>query len=297
MKDTVDRVLSSSISATVIVPLFNCIDDLEGLFESLGRQRAEGINYEILFVDNGSTDGTFERAVEMVKEQQPRIRTLQEPARGSYAARNKGVRESDSEFVCFTDSDCRPSEDWLLAGVKKLKETGAHVAGGAVEFTFPQLKRSVFEVFDAETNMQIERDIQSRQVAKTANLFVRREAFDRVGLFDAALRSGGDVSWTAVASGVGLGLVYAKEAVVRHPARGAVALLNKQIRVGEGKSALRGLAQESLRERNQSALATFFRLRSVTEFKGLDGFLKLFCVCFLCQIAGTLGRIKHILGS
>ncbi|MBA7514945.1 hypothetical protein ES705_06982 [subsurface metagenome] len=82
--------------------------------------------------------------------------------------------------------------------------------------------------------MQIEDNIRERKVAKTANLFAKKEIFNKIGLFPDYVKSGGDVQWTNKATRKKYSLVYAPKAIVMHPARSLKNLIKKQYRVGKG---------------------------------------------------------------
>jgi hypothetical protein len=92
-------------------------------------------------------------------------------------------------------------------------------------------------LLDSITNLDQQRSVALRSVAKTGNLFATRRVLDAIGPF-LERRSGCDVEWTGRASGAGFALVYAPEAVVEKPARAAFALARKQYRVGRGQMAL-----------------------------------------------------------
>jgi GT2 family glycosyltransferase len=213
---------------SVVVPVLNdarrvarCIDAL--LAQSYPRDR-----YEVLVVDNGSTDDT--RAAIRGR---PVTLLVEDRTTGSYAARNKGVRAARGEVIAFTDADCTPVPDWIEQGVRALAAEAADLAGGHVRFVYAA-QPSAAEVYDSLTNMQHERNIRERSVAKTANLFVRGAVFAVVGPFPDTMQSGGDVYWTGRATALGRRLVYAPRAEVAHPARRLRELLAKQYRVGQG---------------------------------------------------------------
>jgi glycosyltransferase involved in cell wall biosynthesis len=222
------------MKASVIVPVYNAAHEIEGLAERLLGQTFPADDYEILLVDNGSTDGTIGKLEALAARCAPRLRFLKEhERRGSYAARNKGLSVARGEILAFTDSDCTPVAAWLEEGIRCLESTPADLAGGHVRFTYPAGMNGA-ELVDATTNMQMKLDIETQAVTKTANLFTYRRVFDAIGLFPDHMQSGGDVWWTKKATSAGFKLVFAGRAEVSHPARSWREMIRKQLRVGYG---------------------------------------------------------------
>jgi len=211
---------------SVIVPIKDDEKSVDALMRALLYQSYPKDKTEIILVDNGSQDGTYDRIkrypVGLVREERP----------GSYAARNKGLSLAVGEVIAFTDADCRPEADWIKRGVDALVRQKAALAGGRVSFTLPE-KPTASELIDSAIYMQNELNVKTRRSAVTANLFVRKEVFDRIGGFEAA-RSGGDFLWTQKATGLGYPIIYAPDAVVHHPARRFAELMTKSYRVGSG---------------------------------------------------------------
>jgi glycosyltransferase involved in cell wall biosynthesis len=100
----------SGVRISVVVPVFNTAAHLEGCIQALQRQDFPAGAWEILLVDNNSTDGSA-----AILARAEGVRTFHQPVQGSYAARNLGVREARGEIVAFTDSDCLPCTGWLRA--------------------------------------------------------------------------------------------------------------------------------------------------------------------------------------
>ncbi len=213
---------------SAIVPVRNGARHVGRCLAALLAQTWPADRLEILVVDDASTDATRERV-----RAHPVQLIAQPEARGPYAARNAALRVAAGDVLAFTDSDCTPAKDWLERGVAALARDGADLAAGHVRFALSR-RSAAAEVLDAITNLDHERSVSERGVAKTGNLFATRQVLDAIGPFPER-RSGCDVEWTGRASGAGFALVYAPDAVVEKPARGALALARKQYRVGRGQ--------------------------------------------------------------
>jgi glycosyltransferase involved in cell wall biosynthesis len=214
---------------TVIVPAYNAAGEIAALIEALMGQDYPSELAEIIIVDNNSTDETFEIASKY------KITVLKEDEyQSSYAARNSGLNRASGEYIAFTDADCLPEPDWLKNGITEIMNQKADLAGGQVKFYFHG-RAGAAELYDSLTNMDNKRVIENRQVAKTANLFVRSDVFGKAGPFPGNVKSGGDVQWTKRATDMGFKIVYIEQAVVKHPARKLGELVKKQRRVARGQ--------------------------------------------------------------
>ncbi len=92
---------------SVIVPSYNSRLTIASCLEALLSQSVPLSEYEIIVVDDGSTDGTEE----VVRRYG--VIYLSQPHRGPAAARNLGVAQAAGEIVLFTDADCIPATDWI----------------------------------------------------------------------------------------------------------------------------------------------------------------------------------------
>ncbi len=92
---------------SVIVPTYNRQDLLRQCLTALLAQ--DYPDYEIIVVDDGSTDHTRE----MIAAEFPRVRYVYQANRGPAAARNRGIAIATSDTIAFTDDDCVAPHDWL----------------------------------------------------------------------------------------------------------------------------------------------------------------------------------------
>ncbi len=281
---------------SAIVPVYNGERRIRACIESLLNQTYSRDRYEILIVDNASSD----RTREIVQEYPVRL-LVEDRIQSSYAARNKGIQNAKGEILSFTDSDCVASSRWIEEGVKAFNSTSADLVGGNVQFIYSERKTAA-EIYDSITSMQVERDIKERSVAKTANLFVKSFLFDKIGMFPASVKSGGDVLWTSRATRNSFALTFASKAIVRHPARRLGALIKKQYRVGKGQPRI-WISEGRPPRKLLNMMLTFLppwlpSLKKAIDQRGTIEMKKrifsLWCVSYLCNLSAVLGRLVSL---
>jgi GT2 family glycosyltransferase len=96
---------------SVVVATYNGARTLKACLESLARLNYP--DYEVVLVDDGSTDNTPQIVAEFAEKAGPFFRFLRQANEGLSAARNTGIAAATGEVVAFTDDDCRADEDWL----------------------------------------------------------------------------------------------------------------------------------------------------------------------------------------
>lgn len=165
------------------------------------------------------------------------IRVVADAAeRSSYYARNRGVEEAGCEWILFIDSDCRPASDLLdeyFAG--PIPTRCGVVAGGVV--SAPEQTRLAARY--ARSRGQISEGVHveaSLPSGPTANLLVRRAAWDDLGGFCEGVRSGADLEFCWRAQDAGWEFDHRPEARVEHEHPGELRrLLRKARRYGAGR--------------------------------------------------------------
>lgn len=211
-------------SVAVVIPALNAADTLGVQLEALQRQTYSGA-WELLVVDNGSTDGTRE-LVGWWKARLPSIRLVDASStRGSSHARNSGVAVTDADLIAFCDADDRAGEGWLQALVQ-----------AAVNFDLVTGRQEVGEINSSTVNNW--RPPRARGLpgkgsrflpyAPSCNLAVWRDVYLRLGGFSPRYRQAHDVdfSWRAQLAGYSLG--FAPGAVMHYRYRASLRSLAHQ---------------------------------------------------------------------
>ncbi|RJQ53096.1 MAG: glycosyltransferase [Nitrospiraceae bacterium] len=101
---------------SVIVPAYNAEKTLAGCLDSLTRQDYRG-RYEVIVVDDGSTDSTARIAAGYSV-----AKLVRQENAGPSSARNKGAAAAEGEIILFTDSDCMPEPDWISEMLRPFNE-------------------------------------------------------------------------------------------------------------------------------------------------------------------------------
>ncbi|MFC4216288.1 glycosyltransferase [Pseudophaeobacter arcticus] len=124
--------MAKKISAVVCV--YNREDTLPQCLEALAQQTISTDLFEVIVVDNNSTDGSPEIAAKYAAKY-PHMRVVRETKQGLASARNCGMREAKSPIAAFTDDDAIPAKDWAERLLQRFDELGesAAVVGGELD--------------------------------------------------------------------------------------------------------------------------------------------------------------------
>lgn len=282
---------------SVIIPTYNDSDGLKTCLEALENQTYPKDSYEVIVVDNASDED-----IKSVVSQFQQAVFAHESRRGSYAARNKGISVAKGDILAFTDSDCTPVSNWIEKGVDSLLSVpNCGMVGGRVELFFENPKEpTIFELCDSVLFLDQKLYIEKARFGVTANIFTFKDIFQKVGLFNQELKSGGDFEWGRRVFALGYQQVYADDAYVLHPARNSFKEIYKKIvRTTEGQNHL-------LQNKSNSFIALLkkiawdllppFRLiaqiKSDDKFAGFNRKIKFFCVLMSIQYVRAWTRVK-----
>ena len=217
---------------SVVIPIYNGETDLSDLIGCLYSQNYPRHLVEYLLVDNRSKDNTakmIESAALEAKSKDLKIRYLAEnQTQGPSAARNTGIRASTSEIIAFTDVDCRPHSNWLYELVQPFANPKIGVVGGAI-FALPG--KTILEEYAKCKKTLSHQGAHARKLpfGMTANLAIRRKAFEQVGLFRLILCEDVDICWRIQQKG-SWQFYSATKAIIQHRHRNNLRALFRQWR-------------------------------------------------------------------
>jgi GT2 family glycosyltransferase len=211
------------VDVSVNLCTFNRLAMLRHTLDSLLAQKTDGtFTYEIVIIDDGSTDATPLFVQHMVKVSRIPIRYFREERVGVAAARSRGVKESWGEWIAFIDDDEIAETDWLQNLKTVATENDADCVGGEVKLIF---------LGDADRSIE---DSVRRQIGETSplgwfqrrftysgpgtgNALVRRNIFEKLGHFDSSLEvRGEDQDFFRRARKAGYKIVFPSNALVYH---------------------------------------------------------------------------------
>jgi glycosyltransferase AglI len=219
---------------SIIVPVYNGELCIAACIESLLKQDYPSDRYEVIIVDNDSSD----RTPEIIKSYSVRY-VLEIDTHTSYGARNAGARAAQGELLAFCDADQIGEPDWLTQLVPLLADDCAGVAG-AIHFHGEGLSMvSQFAGLETKNDRtRFEEAAESTDQCGTGNVLYRKNLFDHLGGFNPKAISGGDFEFsTRVVRDLGMRIPYTPKAIQYHKHRTTLkGLLKREARVGFGSA-------------------------------------------------------------
>ncbi|PSB64628.1 glycosyl transferase family 2 [Chroococcidiopsis cubana CCALA 043] len=293
---------------SVIIPVFNDAKRLKICLKALENQTYPQSLYEVIVIDNDSDK--IEDVQDIVCQFGQAIATY-EKLPGSYAARNKGIALAKGEIIAFTDADCIPSVNWIEEGVKNLLQVpNCGLVAGKIEIFFQNLSCiTPVELYESITAFPQKKLVEQHKYGATANLFTFQKVIERVGLFDATLKSNGDVEWGRRVNSFGYKLVYTDDACVLHPARYSwKQLYIRTIRLAGGAYNLQTRQDNSFIRSNfiflknlifdlTPPLMFVFHTFLDSRLQGLEQKIKVSLVMFFVRYVGAWEKLKLKTGA
>jgi glycosyltransferase involved in cell wall biosynthesis len=211
-----------TINISITLCTYNRFEMLRQTLDSLLKQETGGaFSYEIVVVDDGSTDATPLYVQEMISVSPVPIRYFREERAGIAAARNRGVKESRGKWIAFIDDDETAEPDWLQELLISAEATGADCVGGAVKVVIlgvtDERKTATLRKYFSETGHL---GWFTRRFAysgpATCNALVRRILFEKIGLFDVSIVRFDDADLFIRTRQAGYRIAFTPKALIHH---------------------------------------------------------------------------------
>jgi glycosyltransferase involved in cell wall biosynthesis len=197
------------VLASVIVPVYNGAQTLGACLKALSNQTVGGDRFEVIVVDDGSSDGSAEIAA------QHGATVIRQAHAGPGAARNRGAQEARGQLFLFTDADCEPLPSW----VEQMAAPFADPDVAGVKGVYCTRQDSLVARFtQAEYEEKYDRLRRQAQIdfVDTHAAAYRRDVFVALGGFNPDLLRDQDQEFSFRAAKAGHRLVFAPKAVVAH---------------------------------------------------------------------------------
>ena len=214
-------------AVSIIIPVYNGAGTIAACLESLLNQTYPADAYEVIVVENGSTDDTTK-----IVEKYP-VRLFHSDKRGPAPARNLGLARSEANIVAFTDADCIADPNWLSELIKPYADPEIGGVGGAI-LPYDHADRTIVEMF-SEAHSPLVNFISGENEflphLYTANASYRRSLLNKVGGFNPNLVTAEDVdlAWRLQLQ-TDVKLHFASEAIIYHHHRSTRTGLARQYR-------------------------------------------------------------------
>lgn len=206
--------LAEPMRASIIIPHLNTPTLLDKCLRALTAQKLDHGQFEILVVDNGSSE-----PLDAMARAWPDVRFLTEREPGPGPARNLGVAHAKGGVLAFIDADIRAGDGWLQQGVSAVERDPGHPYGGDVRIDFVDPSRpGAIEAFEAVFSFRQKMYIKHHGYSGAGNLMVNRDLWHQVGPFK-GIGAAEDKDWGLRAKALGATACYLPDMVVYHPAR------------------------------------------------------------------------------
>ena len=188
----------STKPVSLVIPVYNQLDYTRQCLDSIARCTDQP--YELIIVDNASTDGTqeFLRSVKAtVIANQHNL--------GCAKAWNQGVRASHGDIIGILNNDIVVTKGWIEGLMKFMEKTSHGIVSPAAREGYLKYDLDAYAIEFTQSCKDA-----TRAELYGACLVIKRDVFDRVGLFDEAFAYGGcediDFFWRAQAAGFSVGM-------------------------------------------------------------------------------------------
>jgi len=201
----------SPITISFIVPVYNAEKTVVKAIASILSQQTPDRAFEIIVVDDGSTDGS----ARTVRDLFPQVKLVTQPNGGEASALNEGLKHCTGDFVAIVEADVALYPGWLETLSGEFDDPSVMGAGGYL--VTPGDDPWIARIAGYEVELKFATKQRVTGHITSANALYRREAFELFGRFDERLRNASlDSDFNSRIVQGGCKLIYNKEAKAKH---------------------------------------------------------------------------------
>jgi glycosyltransferase involved in cell wall biosynthesis len=227
--------MSEMNKLSVIVPSFNRKSEIQELLTSLTKQELSRKLFEIVIVDDGSTDDTESWVTEYIALTDMPVRFIRQEHKGPGAARNLGMQQARGDIFVFIDSDCTAPPNWISV-IKKafVDDPELRAFGGRDDacLDFPPLLLAINYSMTSFLTTGGMRGGKKKRLAKfyprSFNMGLHRKLYEKIGGFG-SLRHGQDIEFSNRIIKSGDKVAYLRDSVVFHKRRTSLRKFFRQV--------------------------------------------------------------------
>ena len=203
------------MKVSIITPAYNSAQTIESTLRSIGIQTYPDIEH--IIIDGGSTDDTLK----LVEKHGDRVSlVVSEPDDGIFDAMNKGIKRATGDIIGILNSDDFYTHSRVIEKlVKKIQETQADTVYADLQYVHPEFDNRVVRYW--KSGSYNPKKFLMGWMPPHPTFFVRREVYERFGLFDAGFNISGDYElMLRFLFRFGVSSAYLPEVIVRMRAGG-----------------------------------------------------------------------------
>lgn len=178
------------MKASIIIPAYNEEKHIEAAIKAALAQDHDGFDYEVIVVDNVSTDRTSEVAKKFP------VKVLYEGRLGTQWARECGRQAAAGEIIANLDSDCLPDRDWLSKGLAHFTDQRVVAVSGPYDYYDASTSFRAVSLFSQKyiyaTINVLAQFLRRGAVVIGGNILLRASALEKAGGYDTAFTFYGD---------------------------------------------------------------------------------------------------------
>jgi glycosyltransferase involved in cell wall biosynthesis len=180
-----------SVLTSAVICTFNRAELLEVALESVCQQTLDRSLYEVIVVDNNSTDNTHDVVAGF--DHYGNVRYCSEKRQGLSHARNRGWQEARGKYVGYIDDDCKAPADWLAVAREVIGRLSPAVLGGPYLPFYVTPRPAWFkDSYGSSYKVEVARPLAQNEYLGGWNVFFRRSLLEELDGFDACFGMCGD---------------------------------------------------------------------------------------------------------